>query len=1812
MRKVKRVFRRFLSLILTIMMILSLLSHISFTAYAATATGDVIGLNDSNIKLTFEGDEEASWSADGTTVRGSVIRTSGACSSSDHNSTLTITNNKNTIANLSFDYKIEQNEGTIQIDGQSVTANGNYSKELSSESQIKIYIKSGSTTPTKITISNLVLISDITSTTTFQKSENGSYTVDGKEITEDYTNTQSAMTAYKVTATPASGYQFLGWYNVTEEKYISTDRESSLNIEKNCVITARFSREGTAIFETGGQVFEDLNDAVKWAQNTQNKKITLVSNGILSGNYSIPSGITLLIPFDEAKTCYTTTPDPITTDSKAQAYRSLSLSEGTTLSIEGAVSVGGRYYAAPSPNKGGMSGDYGYIKMESSSSIIVRNGGALYAWGFISGNGSILAESGAVVYEWYQIADFRGGSATLNMGNKVFPFSQYYVQNIEVPLTLNAGAKEITYTGVYASNKVNPTAITFIGDDGMFKVISGSLTKAYDGSSDRIIYTVNGKAELNSLKLKLAGMNVSSKDYVLPITNNMTINLESGCLTLNQDTALLAGVQTYIADGAELIVSNGINIYVYDRDQWEGFCGAYSNRFLAAKYVPGRKYDRSDADITDARIDVNGTLIAAGSVYTTTDGADICSSQGTGKYLQQGVLGTEEKTYQYTQNGSKVTLKEISVTSARLHNADGSYYETTAAMAGDVITYSDGKWSGEPSGEVTITYNANGGEGNMEDQKVTPSVDVVLNANSYTREGYTFVGWNTEADGSGTAYEENTLVNIEENITLYAQWKANSYTVTWLNDDGTELEKDENVTYGTMPEYNGEIPVKEETIQYSYRFTGWTPEITPVTADITYKAIYEPTIKQYTVTWKNWDGTILETDQVDYGEIPQYTEADPIKPDDNGNDNSGGFEFSEGESVLEEEHITSESEFSSENVGTKETGYKYYYIFSGWTPDVTAVTGNAEYTAVFTQNIHSYTVIWQNWDKTELEKDENVDYDTIPEYNGEIPTRQGDAQFSYTFKGWSPSVNKVTGDIIYTAVFEETVNQYKITWQNWDGQVLRSEMISYGETPVYAGEVPVKEENPQYTYLFSGWTPEIQAVTEDAIYIAEFKQVIRTYTITWLNDDGTVLQKDEKIAYGEKPVYNGKAPVKEEDSQYSYLFAGWTPEIDEETIVSGDIIYTAVYEKKIKTYTVRWLNADGTELQRDENVEYGTIPTYKGSVPCKEDDQNIYTFSGWMPEIQAVTGNAVYTAAFTCIPIVKHTITFDGNGGTGTMNPQIFIQGKDTVLNDNTFTRIDYTFVGWNTAADGSGLAYTPNGAIINLDTDIILYAQWKHNDGWFTDDQGKQYYSDGKIQKCGWITINEKMYYLDPSTGYVKENGIFWLTYPEGYGPDEWDMRNNTDYVSLGYDTHSYFIFDSEGLFQNELSGMFQINNLTIQKRDNVQKSVSNLEFKAAWVVKGEIPFHPGLVNYENAWYYFPTGYFDNYVNLDLNDQDSSINYICAQDYYISKTNNLKWPEQWGEGTFTTGKYTFDNEGKLLLYDGFTDIYDDTYYYVKGAKIYAGLIQIGDDYYYINSSCKVIKDQKYTVSKTNDLLPAGTYTFDSDGKLLKDDSRLNGIVKENDTIWYYYVNGVKTYAGLIQINGDYYYVNSKFEVIHDRNYFISKTNGLLDQKTYTFDAKGKLIIPDLQMNGIVKENDDIWYYYVDGVKTYAGLIQIDGYYYYIKSDFQVVHGRNYYVSKNNNLLPQGTYEFDTEGKMKMEIQENGELKNGIVKENEDTWYYYVNGVKTYAGLIQIDGSYYYVNSQAKVIHGQKYFISKTNGYLPNASYTFGADGKMQ
>ena len=138
---------------------------------------------------------------------------------------------------------------------------------------------------------------------------------------------------------------------------------------------------------------------------------------------------------------------------------------------------------------------------------------------------------------------------------------------------------------------------------------------------------------------------------------------------------------------------------------------------------------------------------------------------------------------------------------------------------------------------------------------------------------------------------------------------------------------------------------------------------------------------------------------------------------------------------------------------------------------------------------------------------------------------------------------------------------YTVIWKNYDGTNLEiDENVAEGTVPTYDGETPVKPEDEDYTYDFSGWTPEVVAATADAQYTATFTAVpkIKTYTVTWQNYDGTTLETDEDVAEGTVPTYNGATPTKPDDEQYTYSFDKWSPDI---SAVSGDITYTATYSR---------------------------------------------------------------------------------------------------------------------------------------------------------------------------------------------------------------------------------------------------------------------------------------------------------------------------------------------------------------------------------------------------------------------------------------------------------------------------------------------------------------------------------------------------------------------------------------------------------------------------------------------------------------------------
>ncbi|WP_418590064.1 InlB B-repeat-containing protein [Hominenteromicrobium sp.] len=340
----------------------------------------------------------------------------------------------------------------------------------------------------------------------------------------------------------------------------------------------------------------------------------------------------------------------------------------------------------------------------------------------------------------------------------------------------------------------------------------------------------------------------------------------------------------------------------------------------------------------------------------------------------------------------------------------------------------------------TDTYtDDNGGKGYP--RNTTATVKSLEDVTFTAPTGYEFLGWATKPDSNTVTYKVGATVFIDANgdNDLYAVWQVKTYTVTWVNWDNKELEKDKDVPYGATPKYDGKEPTKAGNAQYSYKFTGWNPEVSEVTGDITYTAQFEEVTNKYTVTWVNWDNKELEKDKdVPYGATPKYDGKEP----------------------------------------TKAGNAQYSYKFTGWNPALSPVTGDVTYKAQFEAVTNKYTVTWVNWDNKELEKDEDVPYGADPEYDGDTPTKAADAQYTYTFKDWTPEVKTVTGDATYQATYTKEANSYTLTYDLDGGEWTEATNefpYEYKATVEVIKTVPTREG-----YKFSGWRSEEVTIENDA------------------------------------------------------------------------------------------------------------------------------------------------------------------------------------------------------------------------------------------------------------------------------------------------------------------------------------------------------------------------------------------------------------------------------------------------------------------------------------------------------------------------------------------------------------------------------------------------------------------------------------------------------------------------------------------------------------------------------------------------------------
>ena len=809
--------KRIGAVVLTLAMLASMIPAV----FAAnTLNTSVTGLS-ASWAYSNQGGGSATWTANGTSISASTKGTAAKTNISD----LTLTNTSGAEAVLSFKWSLTTPgttaatraslSGAIVVSNKA-SASGEFSQTLAAGESITIQLKSprsASTATFAITDLALIGTSVADPILTFKPAtEGGSYTLDGTAVTAEVVKEVALQTALQLVATAAEGYNFYGWYDATAGKYLSQDANFKLIASGDAEVYPVFISDSVALFGVGAAKYDSLSDAAAAAAESKiDKTVVLLNDGTMTGDHVIPAGVTLLIPYNDANSAHGAVPACTSADGteikweQPYAYRTLTMAADASITVNGALEVGGRHSAAAAGRPAAPTDALGYIYMTAGSHIEVN--GDLYAWGYIYGDGTVTANNGAGIYEVFQITDLRGGNATLALAGDllVFPMTQYYVQNVEVATTYHYGATAYITTSFFlASQCITAPPIKFIGDDAMFQTGKDCyIVKEYDPATDTLNLDAYGDCALSSIVVSLAGNTVDSTNFILPISNNINIAIWSGTATLKQDIAMLPGSSLTVGPEATLEIgvaeipttamTAGYNLILFDSENWtsglnentfeyeSGLNFVYPGKqFVSAPYSPSERKERTIADLKDVVLDINGVVVADGYIYSTViwndilsedfsivgGGANIISSEGTGILCLNNGAGSDMLMFQYDQSKDDAYKKSpeydiesgdtlyymIPLASVQLRNGNGSLLDTTGAEAGAYYTYctKHDHWIvGEECKTIEITWVVNGQSTTSEVVYGTiPSCPIAPEKALNNNYHYVFAGWATTEGGA--------------------------------------------------------------------------------------------------------------------------------------------------------------------------------------------------------------------------------------------------------------------------------------------------------------------------------------------------------------------------------------------------------------------------------------------------------------------------------------------------------------------------------------------------------------------------------------------------------------------------------------------------------------------------------------------------------------------------------------------------------------------------------------------------------------------------------------------------------------------------------------------------------------------------------------------------------------------------------------------------------------------------------------------------------------------------------------------------------
>ena len=440
------------------------------------------------------------------------------------------------------------------------------------------------------------------------------------------------------------------------------------------------------------------------------------------------------------------------------------------------------------------------------------------------------------------------------------------------------------------------------------------------------------------------------------------------------------------------------------------------------------------------------------------------------------------------------------------------------------------------------------------------------------KDGYYYVGWTVENDGAdGATYsidepQMGVIIPVDTygNLTARAHYvKKNDVTVNANGgkfNDGTDIKH-------VITDVDGKIELPEDPTREGYIFKGWEidgkgydPNEDVITEDTELKAKWE--IIKVTITFMSLD-EVVETKTYNYG--------DEIKAP---------------------------------------TVRREGYTFTGWSPKYVGVAKNdTTYTANWRVNTYRIKFIDHNGN---VISNKTYTYGSMVEEPVK-PNRTG-----YIFAGWSPSVEKVcTGNAEYKATYR--IMTYTVSFVDYDGKEISKNTYTYGDAVV------VPDSPTRDGFQFTGWDRPVKStVTEDATYTAKYGKILVKYTVTFVDQNGYVINSRE-YSKGDI-IYVPDAPERK-----GYEFSGWTPRVIK--TCEGAATYKATYDKEEvvkpeeKTYLITFAGYNGQIISSANYKEGESV-----SIPAAPEVEG-YNFRNWYPTVEAkATKSVTYTAVYDAKP----------------------------------------------------------------------------------------------------------------------------------------------------------------------------------------------------------------------------------------------------------------------------------------------------------------------------------------------------------------------------------------------------------------------------------------------------------------------------------------------------------------------------------------------------------------------------------------------------